>query len=1348
MVFRSGAGRGWLWRLSRDARLTAALVLTVAAASVGALAYWPSNSRADEVTASVGALRDGWDPQETTGALSPATVSGASFGELFGTSVDGQVYAQPVVVGNTVIVATENDYVYSLNAATGSVNWSKSLGTPWPSAAENCTDLNPNVGVTSTPVYDPASGYVYLVAEVVPAGGSVLHPVFYLHALSPMTGAERSGWPVRIGGSPTNDRTAQFTPFTLLQRPGLLLTDGSVYAAFASHCDFQPYRGYVVGVNVTSTKAQRSQTMWTDESGITDAMAGIWQSGGGLMSDGKGQIIFASGNGVSPAPGPGSKPPGELAESVVRLVVQSDGSLVAKDFFSPVIAPLLDSLDRDLGSGGPTGLPFGSAAYPHLLVQGGKRGSLFLLNRDHLGGRKQGPNGTDAVVSEILKGLKGQYGHPAAFADTTALTATNFQKAKDYVYYVGDTDPLRYLKAGLASNGKTVVLSDVAQSSDVFGLTSGSPVVTSSGQTPGSAVLWVVNSSKNSGATGMLQAYPAVPPTSCTTAKPCTIKPLWFSAPFTNAGKFTIPATDNGRVYIGTRGPVTTTATGCGGVVVPAGTSCGQVFGFGSPSLAPLGAASPAAVDFGQVAAGHVSAQRAVTITNKSAATVTVESVTTASTTSPDPFAQAGPYVINQASTPASCTMRSGTTASTCELQPGDTLTVPAVTFSPASPGADTGALEFELDPAKFPNSPAVSVGLSGTGTQPGFGASPSSVNFGNVAVGTTASAQVTITNTDATAEDLTTTAPGGPFTVTGLPSPTQAIPPGESVTVTINYTPAGQAGDSGTLSLTGDATDAIGAKSQVGLSGTGVPDISPTLKVTGSTSVNFGSVRLGSQAQRTITIANKGNLPALVTATSPLRVPFGLPDPVPAGLPLTPATGYVLNVPVTFTPTSPGTVRSSYRVTWTDAAGPHSLAVPLTGTGVRPASGIAVPPPGGGWTLNGTAHMAGTAVSLNTLTKGSAGSAVYSNPVLGNGLQVRFTTRIGGGNGADGLTLSLLDASKTDAGALGRPGSGLGYGGLPGVAVTLDTFDDGPGYPSANFVGIATGVRSTGLLRFAATARNVPALRRGAHVVGVTVARRTITVTVDGKKVLAKAVALPRFVLLGFTGATGSRTDRHVVGSVHITAGGRLVPPPGGGWSYNGSAAVSGSDSVLTRAKTGQAGSVVYPVPVPAVGLRVTFDAQLGGGSGGDGMTLALLNPAKTTARTVGRPGTMLGLGNSRGVPGVGIVLGTDGAATRIGPPADFVAITTAATWSGLTFQQWAQGIAPLTTGTHLVTVTVTRSGTLGIVVTIWLDGVRVLAAREPHLTTTVRLAFTAGTSTTLTNRHIVRDVAIAASR
>lgn len=385
---------------------------------------------ADEDTASQNLLRDDWDPNEP--GLSPATLQGGHFGQLFATHVDGQVYAQPLVVddpgtattapGSSVIVATENNTVYSIDGTTGKVIWSNHLGTPWSYTVNHCQDIMPDIGITSTPVYNPATHLLYVVADIAGSSSTNPHPAYYVYALSEQTGAVE--WRTAVHGPPTNAKAENFVASDERQRAGLLLMNGWLYLGFASFCDYGFYTGFVSGVNITS----HAQTMWTDETGSAGNQSGIWMGGGGFMSDGSGRIFLATGNGVSPPPGPGNGPPGELGDSVVRLSQNtSTGALTASDFFSPANAPTLDREDADLGAGGPVGLPFGTSAYPHLMVQAGKDHRIFLLNRDSLGGRETGPGGSD---NPVFTGgpYEGQFGHPAAYAGGGGA---------DYVYYSG-----------------------------------------------------------------------------------------------------------------------------------------------------------------------------------------------------------------------------------------------------------------------------------------------------------------------------------------------------------------------------------------------------------------------------------------------------------------------------------------------------------------------------------------------------------------------------------------------------------------------------------------------------------------------------------------------------------------------------------------------------------------------------------------------------------------------------------------------------------------------------------------------------------------------------------------------
>jgi hypothetical protein len=663
--------RTFLPRRRVSARPLFALAALAAVLSTLLAAAQQREAAAVAPTVSANNLRTAWDDNEP--GLAPGSVTASDFGKLFSTPVDGQVYAQPVLAAGALIAATENNRVYGLDPVTGAVRWTRSIGASWPVSTVGCGDLVPNIGITSTPVYDPTTNSVFVLGKV-NDGFDVHHPHWYLHAMDPATGAERNGFPRSIAGAPTNDPTHPFNPETAMQRPGLLLLDGVVYAGFASHCDYGPYVGYVVGV---SAATGQQTTMWSTEAGSSFAEAGIWQSGGGLVSDGPGRILVATGNGVSPAPTPGDAPPSTLAESVVRLQVNTDGSLSAKSFFSPANNAGLDNLDADLGSGGPMALPagFGTAAHPHLVVQVGKDGRIFLLDADHLGGSAQGSGGTDAVVSQAGP-FKGVWGSPAFFGG-----------GGGYVYTVENSGNLRALRYTVDAGGRPT-LALAGTSAGTLGYTSGSPTVTSTGTATGSALVWVIYSTGPTGAGAELRAYDAVPSSG--------LLRLRYSAPIGTAAKFARVATENGRAYVGTRD--------------------GHILGFGRPTTASM--TGPPLTDFGSAALGTpvsrtltVTAARPLTLTGVTAdapytaAAPTLPRTLTAGqqisvpvTYVPDaPGVQSGNLVINTSAG-----------ASTFDLEGRGTR-----------PGlaADPGALDFGT--VATGASRTLTVGITNTGTDP-----------------------------------------------------------------------------------------------------------------------------------------------------------------------------------------------------------------------------------------------------------------------------------------------------------------------------------------------------------------------------------------------------------------------------------------------------------------------------------------------------------------------------------------------------------------------------------------------------------------------------------------------------
>ncbi len=485
-------------------------------------------ARAAVVTNAADTYRTGWYSDQAS--LTPALVASPAFALRFDTAVDGQVYAQPLVAKNSLIVATETNWVYRMDPETGAIQWARQLAPPWNPADIGCGDLVPWIGVTGTPVIDEATDTVYLFAKTYAAGTSG-PAAWFAHALDLLTGEERVGFPVPITGTAQNGGQL-FSPTTQLQRPGLLLLDGVVYAGFGGHCDISPWQGWIVGVSTSGVV----KAFWTSRATVGGDGAAIWQSGGGLISDGPSRIIVTTGNGGAPASKiPGSSPPADLGESVIHQDVQGDGTLRPADFFTPYNATLLDRGDVDLGSGGPMAFPdayFGTSKHPHLAVEVGKQGIVYLLDRDDLGGCQEGASGKDAVVSESGP-FGGVWARPSVWPGDGG-----------YVYYPANGGPLRALLYSAGSGG-SASLGLAGSSSDNFGFGSSSTVVTSNGTASGSALVWVVYMPDGTGAGAEVRAYDPVPQTGVLTPR--------FTTSVGTASKFNPPGIWGGRVYVGTR---------------------------------------------------------------------------------------------------------------------------------------------------------------------------------------------------------------------------------------------------------------------------------------------------------------------------------------------------------------------------------------------------------------------------------------------------------------------------------------------------------------------------------------------------------------------------------------------------------------------------------------------------------------------------------------------------------------------------------------------------------------------------------------------------------------------------
>jgi hypothetical protein len=536
------------------------------------------------ITGAADDLRTGWYPNQPN--LDPLIVGSPRFGRMWRTNLPltpgEQVYAQPLVVNGTVFIATEANNIYSLDGETGAILASRNVGLAWDAANIGCADLLGTIGITGTPVIDSAANTVYFLSKQYLGAPSADYDNvgWFAHAVDASTLAERPNFPVRIQGTASNAPARTFQAFTSHQRPGLLLLDGVVYAGFGAHCDSgDDWRGWVVGIKTNG----QIQSLFTTvgDSGFPKG-GGIWQSGSGLMSDGSGRVFFATGNAFTTEDDTArSTPPSKLHQSVVRLQLQGDGTTPAADFFTPFDRNDLDVHDTDFGSGGPVALPtpyFGTPTYPNLLVMGGKAGIIFVMNRNHLGGFKQGPGGGNDVVSTVTA-PSGMWSRPAVWPGDGG-----------YIYVSGNHAPMKAYRYGIDASGLPV-FTEAGHTPKTQDAGSGSPIVTSSGTASGSALVWVVFSHGGFGGP-QLRAFDALPDAAGNLV-------LRFEDLYQTEAKFSVPGVGEGRLYLGT--------------------ADGSVLAYGAPLSSPVTAP---ATDFGTVTVGS-SNTVAVTVTANQNVTVT-----------------------------------------------------------------------------------------------------------------------------------------------------------------------------------------------------------------------------------------------------------------------------------------------------------------------------------------------------------------------------------------------------------------------------------------------------------------------------------------------------------------------------------------------------------------------------------------------------------------------------------------------------------------------------------------------------------------------------------------------------
>lgn len=527
--------------------ITAAAALGLAAPSPAATAAVPAWT-----TYNYDAGRSATDP-DSAAPVSPAAAWGAP------AQLDGPVYAQPLVYGSRVYVATENDTIYALDAATGAIAWQRSVGTPVPSGSLPCGDISPTVGITSTPVIDPASGRIYAVADVL-AGGAVQHQMI---ALDVATGAAVAGFPVAVD-PPGQD------PKAILQRASLALDAGRVIVGYGGNDgDCSTYHGWLVSVAQSGAGAQ---TTFEVDSGAGESQGAIWGAGDGPSQDSAGHLFVATGNGNSQTP--------DFQESVVEL----DPSLNVLAHWTASNWQALDHNDTDLGSSEPLPLPGG------LLFQAGKDGVGRLLSATALGTTGQAFSaqicGSGGVYGASLYRAGVIYSPCSGGLRAVSLSGTGFTALPGFSAPAGAIGPPIFaggLVWSTAWHGGTLYGLDPSTGAVRFQTDLGAfeHFATPSA---GGGRLFVAAGSKVSALTIATVSATPTTTTPTTTSLASSANPSKAGAPVTLTATVT-PAPDVGTVSFTARGAV---LPGCGAVSVAAGTgraTCRAALAAGSHML-------------------------------------------------------------------------------------------------------------------------------------------------------------------------------------------------------------------------------------------------------------------------------------------------------------------------------------------------------------------------------------------------------------------------------------------------------------------------------------------------------------------------------------------------------------------------------------------------------------------------------------------------------------------------------------------------------------------------------------------------------------------------------------------
>jgi hypothetical protein len=487
--------------------------------------------------------RDGLNAKETI--LTPNNVNSAQFGKIGFDTVDGKVDAEPLYLANVVVngqlhnvlyVVTEHDSVYAFDADSGTQIWRTSIIGSGETTSDDhgCSQITPEIGITSTPVIDRkqgTNGTIFMVGMSKDASGKYHQR---LHALDVVTGAEISGSPTEVTasfpglGDNSQNGNVVFDPSQYAERAALLLVNGNIYTVWTSHCDAGLYTGWVMAYSESTL--QQTQVLNMTPNGREGS---IWMTGDGMAADGSGDVYFLDANGTfdTTFDAEGFPSKGDYGNAMVKL--STSGKLAVADYFETFNTNDESGDDLDLGSGGELLLPDQideNGGVHHLIVGAGKDMNIYLADRNNLGKFNPASNPMDSnIYQEVTGALLGPvFATPAYF--------------NGVLYYgaVGDT-----LKAFPLAKAK-LATTPSSQSLIRFPYPGTTPGISANGTQNG--IVWALES--NLASPAVLHAYDST-----------DLAHEFYNsgqAPngrdkFGNGNKFITPMIVNGKVYVGTQ---------------------------------------------------------------------------------------------------------------------------------------------------------------------------------------------------------------------------------------------------------------------------------------------------------------------------------------------------------------------------------------------------------------------------------------------------------------------------------------------------------------------------------------------------------------------------------------------------------------------------------------------------------------------------------------------------------------------------------------------------------------------------------------------------------------------------